>query len=147
MKDYVFWGWDSEAVAPVNERYKAIKDQRELYDLMKDCWTVETCTPRMRDIWSEEDMTQGQCTITSFLVQDIFGGKVYGVPLKNGGIHCYNVVGDVKFDITSEQFHGEKLEYTLDYEQSREAQFSSEEKYGRYLLLKKNLDRKLGLED
>ncbi|MBQ3871904.1 MAG: hypothetical protein II780_04315, partial [Clostridia bacterium] len=69
------------------------------------------------------------------------------VPLKNGGIHCYNVVGDVKFDITSEQFHGEKLEYTLDYEQSREAQFSSEEKYGRYLLLKKNLDRKLGLED
>ena len=76
MKDYVFWGWDSEAVAPVNERYKAIKDQRELYDLMK-----------------------------------------------------------------------EKLEYTLDYEQSREAQFSNEEKYGRYLLLKKNLDRKLGLED
>ena len=134
MKDYVFWGWDSEAVAPVNERYKAIKDQRELYDLMKDCWTVETCTPRMRDIWSEEDMTQGQC-------------KVYGVPLKDGGIHCYNVVGDVKFDITSEQFHGEKLEYTLDYEQSREAQFSNEEKYGRYLLLKKNLDRKLGLED
>ena len=46
----------------------------------------------------------------------------------------------LKFDLTSEQFHGEKLEYTLDYEQTREAQFSSEEKFGRYLLLKNNLE-------
>ena len=86
-------------------------------------------------------MTLGQCSITSFLIQDIFGGEVYGVPLKDGGYHCFNKVGDSIFDLTSEQFGDEKLEYTLNYPQSREEHFANEDKYSRYLYIKEKLEK------
>ncbi len=41
-----------------------------------------------------------------FSCQDIFGGKVYGVLRPGGNYHCYNVIGDWRFDLTSEQFGG-----------------------------------------
>lgn len=80
-------------------------------------------------------MTVGQCSVTAFLAQDIFGGKVYGIPLPEGGFHCYNVVGDAVFDLTSAQFHGEELVYIGNPEQFREEQFKDEEKKQRYELL------------
>ena len=61
------------------------------------------------------------------------------MPLKDGTFHCFNEVNGHIFDLTSEQFKGEKLEYTLNYEQSREEHFSKGDKYERYLLLTKKL--------
>ena len=58
-----------------------------------------------------ENMTLGQCSITAFLAQDIFGGDVYGVLRSGGNYHCYNVIGDCVFDLTSEQFGDEVLSY------------------------------------
>lgn len=112
---------------------------RELYEDLLHCWCRETCAERMRADWSEENPTLGQCSITSFLVQDIFGGRVFGVPLPGGGFHCYNVVDGMKFDLTSEQFgHKAKdLDYNDRYEQTREALFSDPDKKRRYELLKK----------
>ena len=103
-----------------------------MYDLMTKVWCEYSCAPRYRGEWSKENMTLGQCSITSFLVQDIFGGKVYGVPLDEGGYHCYNVVDGQVFDLTSEQFGDKKLAYTLENEQFREEHFKSEEKKARY---------------
>ena len=88
-------------------------------------------------------MTLGQCSVTSFLVQDVFGGKVYGVPLPEGGYHCYNVVDGIAFDLTDAQFGGEKLNYDPLYEQTREQHFADREKYARYLYLKEELKKKL----
>ena len=133
---YKFYGSDTPAIKPINPDFKNIKDQRHLYDLMSNIWCEYSCAPRYRKEWSKDNMTVGQCSITSFLIQDIFGGKVYGVPLDEGGFHCFNKVGNVIFDITSEQFKGKKLEYTLNFEQSREEHFASQEKYERYLYLK-----------
>ena len=110
---------------------------RDLYRLMKRVWCAETCAPRLRPEWSPENPTLGQCSITSFLVQDLFGGKVYGVPLPEGGFHCFNAVGDCVFDLTSEQFGGEKLDYALEHEQFREVHFADADKRARYELLKK----------
>lgn len=142
---YVFFGWDTPSVAPIDDRFVSIVDQRALYDLLSDIWCEYTCAPRLRSQWSKDDKTLGQCSITSFLAQDIFGGEVYGVPLKEGGYHCYNVVGDVLFDLTSEQFGQEKLRYDKKNPQSREEHFSSREKYERYLYLKEELLKRLGL--
>ncbi len=136
---YKFYGSDTPKVKPINKEYLKVVDQYHMYDLMSNIWSKESCAPRMRIMWSENNKTLGQCSITSFLVQDIFGGEVYGVPLKDGGYHCFNKVNDVIFDLTSEQFGEEKLVYTLDYPQSREEHFSSEEKYKRYLLIKEKL--------
>jgi hypothetical protein len=93
----------------------------------------------MRKDWSEANRTLGQCSITAFLAQDLFGGKVYGVPLEDGNYHCFNVVGDCVFDLTSEQFGSEKLDYDNNPEQSRDVHFSKEEKRLRYEYLRKKL--------
>ena len=112
---------------------------RDLYRDLKHVWCLETCTPRLRPDWSMDNQTMGQCTITSFIVQDLYGGKVYGIPLSGGGFHCFNKVGEYTFDLTSEQFGDAKLDYTENYEQLREVQLADAGKRERYELLKKLL--------
>ena len=138
---YKFYGWEGADVAPINAKYKNIKNPRELYDMLSKIWCADTCAPRMREDWSEDNKTLGQCSITAFLAQDIFGGKVYGVPRSGGNFHCYNVVDDVVFDLTSEQFGDEKLIYEDNPEQLREVHFAKEEKKLRYEYLKAELDK------
>ncbi len=138
---YLFYGADTPAVKPIAKEYKNIRDQRHLYDLLFDIWSIDTCAPRLRKDWSLENRTLGQCSITSFLVQDIFGGDVFGIPLPGGGYHCYNVVKGIRFDLTSEQFGHERLSYEDEYPQSREAHFADQEKFARYSYLKKTLKK------
>ena len=133
-----FYGYQDCEVPAICEIYSGIKDPKDLYDSLKRIWSVETCAPRMRKDWSPENPSLGQCTISAFLVQDIFGGKVYGVPLNDGNYHCFNAVDRHVFDITSEQFE-RKLDYTLEYEQFREEHFAKTEKKERYELLKRRL--------
>ncbi|MCR5203611.1 MAG: hypothetical protein K6E47_00970 [Lachnospiraceae bacterium] len=148
MKNYKFYGWETAD----------IKDERGLtprdyYDILSEIWCTETCAPRMRNDWTPENKTLGQCSITAFLMQDIYGGKVYGIPLPEGGFHCFNVVDDCIFDLTSEQFGDRKLDYGIYTgpsgrqeintekcpEQFRKVHFTKEEKRLRYELLKKKM--------
>ena len=78
----------------------------------------------------------GQCSVTAFLMQDIFGGEVYGILRPGGNYHCFNVVGNCVFDLTSEQFGDEILDYSVCTKQSRDIHFASEEKRKRYEYLK-----------
>lgn len=93
----------------------------------------------MKDKWSPDNKTLGQCSVTAFLAQDIFGGKVYGILRDGGNYHCYNVIGDCVFDLTSEQFGNEKLIYENNTEQFRDIHFAKREKRSRYEALKKAL--------
>lgn len=138
---YGFYGWENADVSPVNGEYPSIRSPRDLYDALSEIWCADTCAPRMRREWSEDNKTKGQCSVTAFLAQDIFGGRVYGIPLEDGNVHCYNVVGGCCFDLTSEQF-GEAakgLVYENNPEQFRELHFAKEEKRQRYLKLKEAL--------
>lgn len=140
--EYGFYGAKNAFVKPINSEYEKISSLGELYSILLELWCADTCAPRMRDRWSKDNPTLGQCSITAFLVQDIFGGKVYGIPREGGrNFHCYNVVGDCKFDLTSEQFGDEKLDYENNPEQFREVHFQKEEKRLRYELLKKELTK------
>ena len=129
-----FYGFES---APENVR--------ELYEKFLGAWCAETCAPRMRPDWSAVNPTLGQCSITSFIVQDLLGGEVFGILLPDGAYHCFNEVDGFRFDLTSEQFGGdaEKLDYDNCVPQSREEHFSNADKYERYLLLKKRLTERL----
>lgn len=141
---YQFYGWEAADAAPVNNVYSYIKTPRDLYDALSELWCADTCAPRMRHEWSRENKTKGQCSVTAFLAQDIFGGKVYGIPLGDGSVHCYNVVGDCIFDLTSEQFGdaAKDLAYENNPEQFREEHFAKEEKRHRYEYLKNALEKK-----
>ena len=128
--EYAFYGWQNADVKSINKDFE-IKDPRVLYDILSNIWCEYTCAPRLRKDWSENNKTLGQCSITAFLVQDIFGGEVYGIPQPSGGFHCFNVVDGKLFDLTSEQFDEtpDYADFTL---QSREKHFSDEVKRERY---------------
>ena len=105
MKEYRFYGWQEADVPAAAEKYKKIRrSETALRICFLRIWCADTCAPRMRQNWSMENRTLGQCSITAFLAQDIFGGEVYGVSRGDGNFHCYNVIGDCVFDLTSEQF-------------------------------------------
>jgi len=139
---YNFYGWKGLDISPVSSEFKDIGSPAALYDALLDIWCEYTCAPRLREKWSADNITLGQCSVTAFLVQDIFGGRVYGVKRPGGNYHCYNVIGDFVFDLTSEQFGSEKLNYDTGVEQFREDHFRSEEKKQRYDYLKKHLKEK-----
>jgi hypothetical protein len=141
--EYKFYGWEGATLPPVDSKYEKIKSPQMLYDFLSDIWCSYTCAPRLRDEWSEDNKTLGQCSITAFLAQDIFGGKVYGILRPGGNYHCYNVIGDVIFDLTSEQFGDEKLDYSDNPEQFREVHFEKTEKKERYEYLKEKLNERL----
>ena len=90
--EYRFYGWEHADMPPANPRYARVKTPRDLYDLLSGLWCAKTCAPRLREQWSAEDKTLGQCSITAFLAQDIFGGRVFGILRPGGNFHCYNVV-------------------------------------------------------
>ncbi len=140
MESYRFYGWEQATVPAQSGDYPGIGTPQQLYDVLAGgIWQADTCAPRLRDGWSEDNRTLGQCSITAFLVQDIFGGRVYGILRPGGNYHCYNVVDGHVFDLTSEQFGGEVLSYQDNPEQFREVHFAKEEKRLRYELLKTRL--------
>ena len=139
--EYKFWGAGNASAVKVTNDYKGINTPKDLYDALSEIWCAKTCAPRMRDSWTKENKTLGQCSITAFLVQDIFGGRVYGIPREGGNFHCYNVIGDCRFDLTSEQFGNEVLDYEGNPEQFREVHFGKEEKKQRYEYLKSELKK------
>lgn len=142
---YDFYGWEAADVRPTDEKYAEISDPRALYDMLSEIWCADTCAPRLREKWTADNKTLGQCSITAFLAQDIFGGEVYGILRSGGNYHCYNVVGDCIFDLTSEQFGDEVLCYEGNPIQSRRVHFAKEEKRLRYEYLKRRLEEKLGI--
>lgn len=138
---------DSQTAVPVKKRgfygsETAPQEILDLYDALKASWCIETCSPSFRPRWSKENPSLGQCTITAFIVQDIFGGDVYGIPQPSGGFHCYNCIDGRIFDLASEQFGDAVLCYEGNPLQSREEHFADAGKYERYLLLKKKLEER-----
>lgn len=133
--EYQFYGWEVADSPAISTEYPGISTPKDLYDALSGIWCEYSCAPRLRPQWSAGNKTLGQCSITAFLVQDIFGGKVYGVPLPEGGFHCYNVAGGRKFDITSEQFGDTVLSYEDNPEQFRQVHFADANKLERYQYL------------
>jgi len=138
---YHFYGWENASVRDRNGL-----TPRDYYDLLSEIWCAETCAPRMRPEWTPENKTLGQCSITAFLMQDLYGGRVYGVPLGDGNFHCFNVVEGCEFDLTSEQFGDRKLDYENCPEQHRKTHFAKAEKRERYELLRERLLNQLSVD-
>ena len=131
MSEYRFYGAES-----ANIQDSRGLSPRDYYDILSKIWCAETCAPRLRNKWSADNKTMGQCSVTAFLMQDIFGGEVYGILRPGGNYHCFNVVGNCVFDLTSEQFGDEVLDYSVCTKQSRDIHFANEEKRKRYEYLK-----------
>lgn len=141
---YQFYGWEKAGTIHVKNRlYKGVETPLDLYDKLSKIWCADTCAPRMRERWSPYNPTMGQCSITAFLAQDIFGGEVYAMMTEGGNLHCYNVVEGVAFDLTSEQFGERAADLVYDctniQDRNSAAHFAKEEKRLRYEYLKMRL--------
>lgn len=147
LMKYKFYGWETAYVRAVNRIYPGIITPHDLYNALSEIWCANTCAPRLRDRWTSDNKTLGQCSITAFLAQDIFGGRVYGIRRPGGSYHCYNEIGDCCFDLTSEQFgeEAEFLYYKDNPEQFREVHFVKEEKRLRYEYLQDKLRKFCGV--
>ena len=133
---YRFYGRETADCPPVSREYAQIASPRVLYDALLRSWSAQTCAPRLRARWTPGNPTLGQCSVTAFLAQDIFGGSVYGILRPGGNYHCFNAVGDCIFDLTSEQFGEEQLCYDGAVLQERAKHFADAEKLHRYELLR-----------
>ncbi len=138
---HCFYGWqNSKNITAINSTYgEKILHPADLYDALLNVWCEYSCAPRMRVQWSESNITLGQCSITAFLAQDIFGGQVFGTETLDGDCHCFNFVDGLIFDLTSEQFNYD-LTYKTDWEQFRAGHFeNNHDKFLRYEYLKSQL--------
>ena len=138
---YRFYGWEhANEIVPVKECGAGTIG--EFYLALLKAWSRETCSPRFRDAWSEEENpSAGQCTITAAIVHEYFGGEVLGLPLLEGGKHSFNRIGGVIIDLACEQFGKNAL---LDFDNAfpvdPESLLDDPAKAERCALLKKRLE-------
>lgn len=75
----------------------------ELKQLLTLSWEKETCFPKLRDEWNEENLSLGQGAVTSLIVNDLFGGEIMRC-IVSFGSHYYNLVNNEIIDLTVDQF-------------------------------------------
>ncbi len=112
----------------------------ELERLLNESWSRETCSPGLRDRWSEENPSLGQCAITAIIVNNCFGGKIMRC-MASSGSHYYNLIDDKIVDLTVKQFLGEIPKYEKGEERTREYLLGNEDTKSRYVKLLYNLKR------
>ena len=110
----------------------------QLKQLLIKSWNYETYSPGLRDSWSEENPSLGQCAITTLIVNDFFGGKIMRCKASSGS-HYYNLIDDKIIDLTGEQFIGEIPQYKNGEERTREYLLGNEDTKNRYEKLLYNL--------
>lgn len=145
LERYHFYGAENAEVFAVDHSYRGIRTPYELYDALKGVWNYDTCSTRMKYWWTPEKQMMGHCNVTSLLIQDIFGGEIFGVQRSKKSYHTFNVVDGHIFDLTSEQFtESNSPDYSKAVKIEREYLLRKDEIKDRYELLKKNLHNYLG---
>lgn len=105
---YRFYGWEhADEIRPLSAcPFASIG---EFYLALLRAWSIETCSARFRPLWSAENPSAGQCSITAVIVRELFGGEIFGLPLEGGGMHSFNKIGGVIVDLACEQFGKDAL--------------------------------------
>jgi hypothetical protein len=70
----------------------------ELYHVLRRCWSPETSSK-----WLPDNPARGQCSVTSLIVQDVFGGEILKTRI-GPSWHFYNRIGETRWDLTVSQF-------------------------------------------
>jgi hypothetical protein len=118
----------------------------KLETAIKQSWCSETSYEP--ESWTKENPAKGQCSVTSLVVQDYFGGEILcaKVTLVNGEEinHYYNSINGVEIDLTRAQFGkndkvGSGFEKKKEYNSTREFMLSNNSCKNRYELLKQKV--------
>ena len=74
-------------------------------EALKAAWSAKSSPS-----WTIGNPAKGQCSVTSLVAQDIFGGEILTTQTK-GGTHFYNVIDGKRHDFTISQF-----DYTIAFD-------------------------------
>lgn len=84
-------------------------------EALEKSWCLETAYPGEREYWIPEKSSRGQCTVTSMVLFDYFGGKIIrGYSKKYNIYHYWNIIDGVKIDLTFSQFIPDKADIKFD---------------------------------
>lgn len=72
---------------------------------LKTAWSI-----RSSNSWTAANPAKGQCSVTSLVAQDLFGGDIV-TTRTNGGTHFYNLIDGKRHDFTISQF-----DYHIDFD-------------------------------
>ncbi|MCM3005313.1 YunG family protein [Priestia koreensis] len=75
-----------------------MQQQIKVYEILYQVWSKESSSK-----WTKENPANGQCGVTSLVVQDLFGGDIYKTDVK-GSWHFYNMIEGKRYDFTASQF-------------------------------------------
>ena len=113
----------------------------EIQSALERSWTKQTCSPKARPNWSEDNKALGQCSVTAMLIAQMFGGELAKNQENN---HLWNILPDGSHhDFTRTQFSNNPVDLS-DYEitsideQLNHPKAVEAETKERFELLKKN---------
>ena len=96
-------------------------------------YSKDTAYALVRENWSINNRTLGQCAITSLIVNDYFGGEIKKC-IVDGISHYFNEINNIIFDFTKEQFNHD-INYNDSKSKTREEMLNNEDTKKRYKLL------------
>ena len=82
----------------------------QIDELVRSCWSRETCDPVDQADWSPAEPARGQCAVTALVVQDLLGGELLLAEVQHAdgsrqGSHYWNrLVSGLEVDLTRTQF-------------------------------------------
>lgn len=71
---------------------------QEFLNILYKCWSINSSSK-----WTLDNPSNGQCGVTSLVVNDFFGGDILKTKTPKGW-HYYNRIGNKCFDFTQSQF-------------------------------------------
>ncbi len=93
----------------------------QIQSTLEQCWDLQTCSPKAKANWSEQNKAMGQCAITAILIAEMFGGKLAKNDLNN---HLWNILPDgSQHDFSRTQFLND-VNLTVDHITNPEEQLN-----------------------
>lgn len=77
------------------------KTPEEFSALLSQAWSLESSAS-----YTPQNPAKGQCSVSSLVAQDIFGGDILTTKTR-GGTHFYNRIEGKRYDFTISQFDDE----------------------------------------
>lgn len=77
---------------------KQFESPEAFAEALKSGWSIKSSNS-----WTTANPAKGQCSVTSLVAQDLFGGDIVTTRTK-GGTHFYNVIDGQRYDFTISQF-------------------------------------------
>ena len=120
-------------------------DLTSLKEALEKSWSRDTAYKSVRNKWSIENKSFGQCAVTALLVNKYYGGEIYKADvLGEGYSHFWNILQDgALIDLTRPQFGNKKIRLVNIKKKTPEELLKNEDLKERYELLNNCVEKNI----